>query len=353
MTQRIKVALIGVGNCTSSIVQGLSHYRGITAASDPTPGLMHNVIGPYTIDDIEIVAAFDVNANKIGQDLAKAIFSKPNNATRFSDVAKTDVNVSPGFIGDGIARELLGKFPLTERPDSVVRTLRESGAHIAVNAIPTGSRLATDFYAQACIDAGVAFINGIPEFVASTPEWIAKFEAAGLPCAGDDVMSQVGATITNRVLLELALMRGQTVTSVVQNNYGNNADFQNLVCRDRITSKSISKAAPLIFSGRSNSVVAGPGDYDKELRDDEKVAKITVIGEQFGGVEYRIDAKLSVEDSPNFAGVMVDAIRCMRLSLDRGLTGYQDWSCFFFKSPYRQVPLFEGRHLVEKFIAGQ
>ena len=347
----IRVALFGVGNCASSLVQGLEYYKGLTAESPPAAGLMHNELCGYRIADIEIVAAFDVNKNKVGKDVTRAIFVKPNNASVFSRPPKKGVAVSAGFLGDGIAARLQNCFPLTNKSESIVDVLKQSRAEIAINFLPTGSKETTRFYAEACLDARVALINGIPEFIASDPAWVKKFEKAGLPCAGDDVMSQVGATIVNCALLELVRSRGQTVEQVVQLNRGNNMDFQNLCQVERIDSKMVSKAVPLVLRAGTNNILAGPADFDPTLRPDEKVAHITIAGQQFGGRRYRLSAKLSVEDSPNSAGTIVDAIRLMKVSLDRNLTGYQEWSAYFFKHPLMPLSLERGRELVETFAA--
>lgn len=353
MRRPIKIALVGVGNCASSIVQGLVFYSGVTAASERVPGLIHHVIGGYTVADIKIVAAFDIDKNKVGKDVADAIFVEPNSSTRFAKVKKLGVKVSAGCIGDGIAREDKKSFKLVEKPKSVAKVLGESRAEIAIIMIPTGSKHATRFYASACLEAGVAPIVGIPEFIASDPRWVRKFEKAGLPCAGDDVMSQFGATFLHLAVMEWMLKRGHQIAGSAQTNYGNNRDFENLMHQTRITSKSISKASPLEHRAPWCRHIAGPGAIRRNLKPDQKLAIISIEGRQFGGVRQRIDIRNYVEDSPDFAGPMLDAIRLMRLSLDRGLSGYQDWSAYYFKHPLRHMWLADAERYVENFILGR
>lgn len=347
----INVAIVGVGNCASSFIQGLEHYKHVTEESPPTPGLMHNSIGGYLISDIHVVAAFDVNSNKIGRDISEAIWVLPTNSRKFSEVPHKGVSVSAGFIGDGIAPHMRSDFGLKEDPESVASVLSRTKAEICISFLPVGSRNATRFYAQACLDAKVAFINGIPEFIASDKEWAEKFKAAGVPCAGDDIQSQVGATILHRALVSLVRERGQTIDNSYQLDIGGNMDFYNMTDKSRLSSKRVSKTDPVIHDANTDDIRVVPADYISFLGDN-KIAYINIKGRQFGGFPFEIELKMSVEDSPNNAGVMVDAIRAMKLSLDRGLAGYQDWSSYFFKHPLRLVQLGEARQIVEKFIAG-
>ncbi|MEX0805453.1 MAG: inositol-3-phosphate synthase [Candidatus Binatia bacterium] len=349
--KKIPIAIIGVGNCASSFLQGLEYYKDVNESSPPVPGLMHNNFGGYLINDIRVVTAFEVNDNKIGKDIAEAIWVPPTNARRFSDTPVLGAAVSPGFIGDGIAPHMHDYFPLKEEPDRVVERLKESGAEICISFLPVGSKEATRFYAQACLDARVAFINGVPEFIASDPDWVKKFEQAGVPCAGDDIQSQVGATILHRTLVSLIRERGQIIDNSYQLDIGGNMDFDNLTDRQRLSSKKVSKTDPIIFEAGTEDVKVVPADYIPFLGDN-KIAYINVKGRQFGDFPFEIELKMSVEDSPNNAGVMVDAVRAMKLSLDRGLSGYQEWSAYFFKHPLHLIPLGVARQKVEDFISG-
>ncbi len=349
---KIKVAIVGVGNCASSFIQGLEYYRHVDETSPPVPGLMHNNFGGYLIRDIGVVAAFDVNGNKIGKDISEAIWILPTNSRKFADIPHKGVAVSAGFLGDGIAPHMRDYFPLREAPERVVEVLKENGAEILVSFLPVGSHEATRFYAQACLDTGVAFINGIPEFIASDPEWAEKFKQAGIPCAGDDIQSQVGATILHRVLVGIVRERGQVIENSYQLDIGGNMDFDNLTDRRRLASKKISKTDPVIFEAGTDDIKVVPADYIPFLADN-KIAYINIKGRQFGDFPFEIELKMSVEDSPNNAGVMVDAVRAMKLSLDRKLSGYQEWSAYFFKHPLHLLPLREARRVVEDFILGK
>ncbi len=347
---KILVAIVGIGNCASSFAQGLEYYRHIGETSPPVPGLMHNSFGGYPLRDIEVVAAFDVNGDKIGKDISEAIWVPPTNSRQFADVPRKGISVSAGFLGDGIAPHMQHYFPLQENPERVVEALKASGAEICVSFIPVGSQEATRFYAQACLDAGVAFINGIPEFIASDPDWAEKFKQAGIPCAGDDIQSQVGATILHRTLVSLVRERGQVIENSYQLDIGGNMDFDNLTDRRRLASKKISKTDPVIHEAGTGNVKVIPADYIPFLGDN-KIAYVNIKGRQFGDFPFEIELKMSVEDSPNNAGVMVDAVRAMKISLDRKLAGYQEWSAYFFKHPLRLLPLGEARQIVEDFIA--
>ncbi|MFH1049233.1 MAG: inositol-3-phosphate synthase [Patescibacteria group bacterium] len=350
--RNIKVAIVGIGNCASSFIQGLEYYKDIDETSPAVPGLMHNNFGGYLIRDIDIVAAFDINNNKIGKDISEAIWVSPTNSRKFADVPNKNVTVRAGFIGDGIAPHMKNYFPLQEEPENIANILKKSGADMCVSFLPVGSRQATRFYAQACLNAGVAFINGIPEFIASDIEWAEKFQQAGIPCAGDDIQSQVGATIIHRTLVSLIRERGQTITNSYQLDIGGNMDFDNLTDRNRLSSKRISKTDPIIYEAGTTDVKVVPADYIPFLSDN-KIAYINIKGKQFGGFPFEVELKMSVEDSPNNAGVMVDAVRAMKISLDRKLAGYQEWSAYFFKHPLHLIPLNQARNFVEDFIVNQ
>ncbi len=349
---KIRVAIVGVGNCASSFLQGIEYYKNVDENSPPVPGLMHSNLGGYLIRDIEVVAAFDVNSNKIGKDISESIWMSPTNSRKFADVPNKSIFVSAGFLGDGIAPHMQSYFPLREDPKRVVEVIKNSGTEILISFLPVGSQKATRFYAQACLDSKVAFINGVPEFIASDYEWAEKFKQAGIPCAGDDIQSQVGATILHRVLVSLVRERGQTIENSYQLDIGGNMDFDNLTDRQRLTSKKISKTGPIIFEAGTKDVKVVPADYIPFLADN-KIAYINIKGRQFGDFPFEIELKMSVEDSPNNAGVMVDAVRAMKLSLDRGLSGYQDWSAYFFKHPLHLLPLVKARSVVEGFINGK
>jgi myo-inositol-1-phosphate synthase len=264
----------------------------------------------------------------------------------------TGVRVSAGFLGDGIAPHMEGYFPVSEDADHVLSVLRDSGAEMCISYLPAGSKEATRFYAQACLDAKIAFINGIPEFIASDPGWWDKFKRAGVPCAGDDIQSQVGATIVHRALVNLIRERGLTVDNTYQLDVGGNMDFDNLTDRTRVATKVTSKTKSLIEEAGIADVRVVPAEYMSFLGD-KKVAYINVTGRQFGDIPFEIELKISVDDSPNNAGVIVDAVRAMTISLDRHLVGYQEWSAYFFKHPLHFVPINDTRSMAEAFIASK
>lgn len=346
---KIKLAIVGIGNSANSLIQGLSFYKDIDERSMNNIGLIQNSIGGYLIKDIEVVAAYDVNANKIGADIADAIWVLPNNSKKFTDVKKSGIKVMPGALFDGIAPHMINDFPIKEDPNSFVDSLKQSKAEICVSYLPVGSKLATEFYANACIESNVAFINGMPEFIASDPLWVKRFQEARIPCAGDDIQSQVGATALHRLLVSFIRERGQTILNSYQLDIGGNSDFNNLTDRNRLTSKKISKTYPVIKESGTEDVKVIPADYIPFLLDN-KIAYINIKGEQFGGFPFEIELKLSVEDSPNNAGVMIDAIRNMKLSLDRKLYGYQNWSAYYFKHPLKLISLQEAKKIVDDFI---
>src|SRR6266567_3886997 len=354
----VRVAIVGVGNCASSLVQGVEYYKD----ADPSvrvPGLMHVQFGDYHVSDLEFVAAFDVDAKKVGQDLAHAIDASENNTIKIADVAPTGVTVQRGHTLDG-----LGKYyqqmieESTESPADVVKTLKDTKADVLVCYLPVGSEQAAKFYAQCAIDAKVAFVNALPVFIASTPEWAKKFEDAGVPIVGDDIKSQVGATITHRVLTKLFEDRGVEVQRTYQLNVGGNMDFKNMLERERLESKKISKTQSVTSQipdrdlGERN-VHIGPSDYVAWL-DDRKWAFVRLEGKTFGDVPLNLEYKLEVWDSPNSAGVIIDALRAAKIAKDRGLGGpIISASSYLMKSPPVQLPDDEGRARVEAFIRGE
>ncbi|MDQ1616417.1 MAG: myo-inositol-phosphate synthase [Actinomycetota bacterium] len=353
----VRVAVVGVGNCAASLIQGVHYYRD----ADPSgrvPGLMHVQFGPYHVRDIEFVAAFDVDAKKVGQDLADAIVASENNTIKICDVEPTGITVGRGHTLDG-----LGKYyreTITESDDEpvdVVETLRRTKADVLVCYLPVGSEEAAKFYAQCAIDAGVAFVNALPVFIAGTPDWAKKFEDAGVPIVGDDIKSQVGATITHRVLAKLFEDRGVILDRTYQLNVGGNMDFKNMLERDRLESKKISKTQAVTSNMENKlaprNVHIGPSDYVQWL-DDRKWAYVRLEGRNFGDVPLNLEYKLEVWDSPNSAGVIIDAIRCAKIAKDRGIGGpLLAASSYLMKSPPVQRPDDEGRDSVEAFIRGE
>lgn len=352
----IRVAIIGVGNCASALVQGVEYYKN--AKEDETvPGLMHVNFGGYHVRDIKFVAAFEVDQRKIGRDLAEAIFTKPNCCAKFADVPYLGVKVLPGPILDGVAEHMKEPFNVYDereiKPVNVVEVLKETGAEILINYLPVGSYHATRFYAQAALDAGCAFINCIPEFIASDPVWGRKFEEKGLPVAGDDIKSQLGATILHRNLVKLCIDRGVLVDETYQLNIGGNTDFLNMTVEERLKTKRISKTeAVTSLVPYKLPTRIGPSDYVPFLGD-KKICYITLKGRKFGNLPVIITAKLEVEDSPNSAGVVIDVIRAVKLALDRKIAGpLISISSYAFKHPPVQVPDSVAKEWVEEFIRG-
>jgi len=356
-TAKIRLAIAGVGNCASSLIQGLEFYKDADP-SDDVPGLMHVELGGYHIRDIELVCAFDVDATKVGLDVSKAIFSGRNNTVKFSDVPELGVEVLRAPTLDGFGefyRQVAEESPAPEI--DIAEALRAARADVLVSYLPVGSEHAQKLYAQACLDTGVAFVNAIPVFIASDPVWAAKFEAAGVPIVGDDIKSQVGATIVHRTLASLFEDRGTTIDHTYQLNFGGNMDFMNMLERSRLKSKKISKTqavTSMIDHGISdNDVHIGPSDHVPWL-DDRKWAFIRLEGRNFGDVPLTVELKLEVHDSPNSAGVIIDALRCAKVAKDRGLGGpVMGASCYFMKSPPRQVRDEVARDLLEAFIRGE
>ncbi|TCO46270.1 myo-inositol-1-phosphate synthase [Kribbella antiqua] len=353
----IRVAIVGVGNCASSLVQGVHYYRD-AKPGERVPGLMHVVFGDYHVNDVEFVAAFDVDGKKVGLDLADAIGASENNTIKICDVPPTGITVQRGHTLDG-----LGKYyreTITESdasPVDVVAALREAAVDVLVCYLPVGSEQAAKFYAQCAIDAGVAFVNALPVFIAGTKEWADKFTAAGVPIVGDDIKSQIGATITHRVLTKLFEDRGVTVDRTYQLNVGGNMDFKNMLERERLESKKISKTQSVTSQLRDEiddrNVHIGPSDYVAWL-DDRKWAFIRLEGRNFGDVPLSLEYKLEVWDSPNSAGIIIDAIRAAKIAKDRGIGGpILSASSYFMKSPPEQYADDVCRDLVEKFIRGE
>jgi myo-inositol-1-phosphate synthase len=353
----IRVAIAGVGNCAASLVQGVEFYKD--ADPDSTvPGLMHVQFGPYHVRDIEFVTAFDVDSAKVGLDLSEAIGASQNNTIKIADVPFKGVEVKRGATFDGLGkyyRETIAESDAA--PVDVVQELRDKQVDVLISYLPVGSEQADKFYAQCAIDAGVAFVNALPVFIASDPAWAAKFEAAGVPIVGDDIKSQVGATITHRVLARLFEDRGVVMDRTYQLNVGGNMDFKNMLERERLESKKISKTQS-VTSNMDHELPArdihiGPSDYVAWL-DDRKWAFVRLEGRAFGEVPLNLEYKLEVWDSPNSAGIIIDALRAVKIAKDRGIGGpITSPSTYFFKSPPVQHEDREGRRMVEAFIAGE
>jgi len=355
---KIRVAIVGVGNCAASLVQGVHFYRDADPAQK-VPGLMHVNFGPYHVSDIEFVAAFDVDAKKVGLDLSQAILASENNTIKICDVPQLDVPVLRGTTLDGLGkyyRETIEES--LDEPVDVVATLKAAKVDVLICYLPVGSEQAAKFYAQAAIDAKVAFVNALPVFIASTPEWAKKFEDAGVAIVGDDIKSQVGATITHRVLTKLFEDRGVEVQRTYQLNVGGNMDFKNMLERDRLESKKISKTQSVTSQipdrdlGARN-VHIGPSDYVAWL-DDRKWAFIRLEGKTFGNVPLNLEYKLEVWDSPNSAGIIIDAVRAAKIAKDRGIGGpILSASSYFMKSPPVQYFDDEAKQAVQDFIDGK
>ncbi|HBT20841.1 MAG TPA: inositol-3-phosphate synthase [Peptococcaceae bacterium] len=358
----IRVAIAGVGNCASALIQGIEYYKNV----DPKEavGLMHCDVGGYTPGDIKIVAAFDVDKRKVGKNLREAVFAKPNCTKIFwGNLPEYPVTVQMGYICDGVSQHMkdypedITFIPGDEPPCDVVKVLKESGADMLINYVPVGSEEAAKKYAEACLEAGVGFINAMPVFIASDPEWAEKFKNKGIPIIGDDIKSQVGATIVHRVLAKLFENRGVKLDRTYQLNFGGNTDFLNMLNRSRLSSKKKSKTqsvqSQLALPLDPENIHIGPSDYVPWLKDN-KICYIRMEGRGFGGVPLELELKLSVEDSPNSAGVIIEAIRCMKLALDRKIGGTLDSvSAYTMKSPPVQYTDDEARVMVEEFIAGK
>jgi len=361
----IKIAIVGIGNCASSLIQGIHYYRGKNA--EDVIGLMHWEIDGYRPGDIEVVAAYDVDKRKVGKDVHEAVFAEPNcTKAIYPDLPRSGVTVRMGRILDGVAGHMKNyddkfTFVLADRPETteeeVVKVLKESGAEILLNYLPVGSEEATRFYAECALEAGIAFINNIPVFIASDPEWAKRFEEKNIPVIGDDIKSQMGATIVHRVLTDLFKKRGVKLERTYQLNTGGNTDFLNMLSRDRLISKKVSKteAVQAVTAKRLNdeNIHIGPSDY-VAWQKDNKICFIRMEGKLFGDVPMNLELRLSVEDSPNSAGVAIDAIRCTKLALQRGQGGalYAP-AAYFCKHPPRQFTDSEAFQMIEQFVRGE
>ncbi len=359
---KIKIAVVGVGNCASSLIQGIHYYRDKNP--DDAIGLMHWEIGGFSPSDIEVVAAFDIDKRKVGTDVSKAIFARPNCTEVFcNDIPVTGVKVSMGKVLDGISEHMKNyddeyTFLLSSSPEpskeQIVNILKQSGAEILLNYLPVGSEEATKFYAQCALDTGIAFINNMPVFIASNPEWAKKFADKNIPVIGDDIKAQIGATITHRTLVDLFKRRGVKLERTYQLNTGGNTDFLNMLNRNRLSSKKVSKteAVQSVAAERlsDRNIHVGPSDY-VPWQDDQKICFIRMEGKMFGDVPMNLELRLSVEDSPNSAGVAIDAIRCCKLALDAGIGGVlYGPSSYFCKHPAKQFPDDECYRKTEEFI---
>ena len=357
MNKKIRVAIIGVGNCASSLVQGVEFYKQ-ASEKENVPGLMHVNLGGYHIRDIEFSAAFDINVTKVGKDLSEAIFAEPNNTYKFSDVPQLGVPVHRGMTHDGLGRYLSEVITKAPGPTAdIVGILKETKTDVVISYLPVGSEMATKWYVEQLLEAGCGFINCVPVFIASQEYWRRRFEERNLPMIGDDIKSQVGATIVHRVLTNLFEQRGVRLDRTYQLNFGGNTDFFNMLERDRLESKKISKTnavtSQLPYELPADAVHVGPSDYVPWLTD-RKWCYIRMEGTTFGDVPLNAEVKLEVWDSPNSAGVVIDAIRCVKLALERKIGGalYAP-SSYFMKTPPEQYTDHEARQRTEAFIAGK
>lgn len=354
--KQLRIGLVGVGNCASSLVQGLTYYRE-ARGNEPIPGLMNPVLGGYHVSDIEISAAFDVAAAKVGRDVSEAILAAPNNTRVFAPVGPTGVEVNRGATLDGLGRYLADSVIESDAPIAdVTGVLRDSRTDVLVSYLPVGSQRANEWYMERALEAGCGVVNCLPVFIASRLDWRARFEARGVPIIGDDVKSQVGATIIHRVLANLFQERGVHLDNTYQLNFGGNADFQNMLERDRLASKKISKTQAITSQMEvqlpPDHVHVGPSDFVPWLAD-RKIAYIRLEGTSFGGLPLHAEVKLEVWDSPNSAGVVIDAIRCAKLAMDRGQAGALIGpSSYFMKSPPQQFNDDQARELTLRFVAG-
>ena len=353
---KIKVAIIGVGNCASSLVQGIHKYVEVPTTAE-IPGIMHNQIGDYRVEDIEVVAAFDIDENKVGKDLAAAIFTPPNNTIKFAEVPPLGVPVERGMTHDGIGRYVSHLVKKSDHSTADISgILKERQVDVVINYLPVGSEMATKWYAEQILDARCAMVNCIPVFIAKEAYWRNRFEERGVPIVGDDIKSQVGATILHRILTRLFEDRGATIENTYQLNFGGNTDFLNMLERERLVSKKISKTGAVTSQMdaeiNADQIHIGPSDHVPWLQD-RKWCYIRMEGQVFGGAPVNLEAKLEVWDSPNSAGVVVDAVRCAKLALDRGLGGaIAGPSAYFMKSPPVQYTDDVAREMVESFIKG-
>jgi myo-inositol-1-phosphate synthase len=355
--KKVRTAIIGVGNCASALVQGVEYYQN-AAAEDNIPGLMNPVLGGYHISDIEFSAAIDINITKVGKDLSQAIWEEPNNTLKFTDVPNLGVPVSRGMTHDGLGRYLKDYIKKAPGPtDDIIKILKDTGTDVVVNFLPVGSEMATKWYVEQVLEAGCAFVNGIPVFIATSEYWSKRFIDRGLPVIGDDVKSQVGSTIVHRVLTNLLQDRGVKLDRTYQLNFGGNMDFYNMLDRDRLESKKISKtqavSSQINHQFEDDNIHIGPSDFVPWL-EDRKWANIRLEGTSFGDVPLSIELKLEVWDSPNSAGVIIDAIRCAKIGLDRGIAGpLIEPSAYFMKSPPVQFNDDVARIKMIDFVSGK
>lgn len=354
----IRVGLVGVGNCASNLIQGLFYYKKVKS-NDLIPGLMHPILGEYKISDIKIVSAFDVDSKKVGKDLSEAILQDPNNTLKIANVSKLKVPVLKAFVFDGIGKYMskIINIDKKQKPVNVAKELQDSGSEILINFLPVGSEKATKFYAGEAIKAGCAFLNGMPEFIASNVKWAKRFENAKLPIIGDDSKSQVGATILHRVLTKLCMNRGAVIDKTYQLNFGGNSDFFTMLERKRLKSKKISKTEAVQSQMNKRlpdkKIHIGPSDFVPWLKS-RKIAYIRIEGRLFGDVPFNIETRLDVEDKANSSGVIVDSIRCLKIALDRDIGGpLISASAYFCKHPPIQMSDDEARRKLEMFIDGK
>jgi myo-inositol-1-phosphate synthase len=354
---KVRVAIIGIGNCASSLVQGVEYYKN-AKEDEFVPGLMHVNLGGYHISDIEFVAAFDINETKVGKDLSEAIFADPNNTTKFSDVPKLGVKVQRGMTHDGIGKYLAGV--IKKAPGSTVnvaKVIKDSGADVVINYLPVGSEMATKWYVEQILEAGAGMVNAIPVFIAREKYWQDRFKEYGQPIIGDDIKSQVGATILHRTLVNLFMDRGMLIDRTYQLNVGGNTDFLNMLERERLDSKKISKTNAVTSQLKNrgielapDNVHVGPSDYVPWLKDN-KVCYLRIEGKHFGDVPMNLECRLSVEDSPNSAGIIIDAVRLIKLAKNNGISGTLEGpASFLMKSPPIQYDDHKAKQLTEEFI---
>ena len=356
MSKKIKVAVAGVGNCASALIQGTRYYDSSgNGKSNDSIGLTAINLGGYEPRDIEFVAAFDVIDSKVGKDLSEAIFAEPNNTLKIANVEESKVIVEKGEVLDGLGRHYRGKVQVSDKPPTnVAKVLKDSGAEILLNYLPVGSREGTRYYAEACLDAGCAFINAIPVFVASNSKWQQAFEDRALPCAGDDVMSQLGATVVHKTLVKLFVDRGVTVDQTYQLNIGGDMDFYNMLDEERLEDKRVSKtSAVAAMAPYEIPMRIGPSDFVPFL-DNDKVCYVSLKGRYFGNIPVELDLKLKVVDAYNSAGVMIDAVRATKIALERGISGPLDSvSAYCFKHPPVQLPYSVAKSNFLEFVEGK
>jgi myo-inositol-1-phosphate synthase len=356
MSRKIKVAVAGVGNCASAIIQGITYYgTNKNGKSDDAIGLTSFNLGGYKPGDIEFVAAFDVTDSKVGKDLSKAIFAEPNNTVKIANVDKLDIIVEKGEVLDGLGRHYHERVRVSDKPPTnVAKVLRDTGSEILLNYLPVGSRQATRYYAEACLDADCAFVNAIPVFIASNAKWQQAFQDRGLPCAGDDVMSQLGATVVHKTLVKLFVDRGVKVDQTYQLNIGGDMDFYNMLDEERLEDKRVSKtSAVAAMAPYKIPMRIGPSDFVPFL-DNDKVCYISMKGRYFGSIPVELDVKLRVVDAYNSAGVMIDAMRATKIALDRGISGpLESVSAYCFKHPPVHLPYSVAKSNFLEFVEGK